>query len=40
MSVSVCVCLSVRDHYPRNYTRPSFTKFCVNFTYGRGSVFL
>ena len=46
MSVSVCVyvclclceCLSVRDHF-FGITRPTFTKFFVHITFGRGSVF-
>ena len=37
MSVSVCVCLSVRDHIFRT-TRPIFTSFFVHVTCGRGSV--
>jgi len=37
MSVSVCVCLSVRDHI-FGTTRPIFTKFFVRVTYRRGSV--
>ena len=36
MNVSVCVCLSVRDHI-FGTTRPIFTKFFVHVTYGRGS---
>ena len=41
MSVSVCLCVSVRDHIFRITTsRPIFTKFFVHVTYGRGSVLL
>jgi len=41
MTVSVCVsvCVSVREHISGN-TRPIFTNFFVNVTYGRGSVLL
>ena len=40
MSVSVCVCVFVRDHISGT-TRPIFTKLSVHdVTYGRGSVFL
>ena len=39
MSVSVCVCLSVRDHISGT-TRPVFTKFLMHVTHGRGSVLL
>ena len=39
VSVSACVCLSVRDHV-FGTTRPIFTKFSVLVTYGCGSVFL
>ena len=39
MSVSVCVCLSVRDHI-FGTTRPIFSEFLVHVTYGRGSVLL
>jgi len=39
MSVSVCVCLSPRDHIlGTTRTRPIFTKFFTRVTYGRGSV--
>jgi len=38
MSVSLCV--SVRDHIIFGTTRPIFTNFFVNVTYGRGSVLL
>jgi len=34
----VCVCSSVRDHIVGT-TRPTFTKFFVHVTHGRGSVF-
>jgi len=37
MSVSVCMCVFVRDHIFRS-TRPMFTKFFVHVTYSRGSV--
>jgi len=37
MSMSVCLCLSVRDHI-FGTTRPIFTKFSVRVTYGRDSV--
>jgi len=37
VSVSVCVCLSVREHI-FGTARPIFTKFFVHATYGRGSV--
>jgi len=37
MSVSVCVCLSVRDRIFRT-ARPIFTKFFAHVNYGRGSV--
>jgi len=43
VSVSVCVCLSaclsVREHISGT-TRPIFSNFFVNVTYGRGSVLL
>ena len=39
MSVSVCVCLFVRD-YISVTTRPIFAKFFVHVTFGRGSAFL
>jgi len=39
VSVSACVCLSVRDHV-FGTTRPIFTKFSVLVTYGCGSVLL
>jgi len=39
VSVSVCVCLSVRDHI-FGTTRPIFTKFFVLVINGRGSVLL
>jgi len=39
MSVSVCVCLSVRDDI-FGTARPIFTKFFMRVTYGRGSVLL
>ena len=39
MSVSVCVCLSVRDHISGT-TRPVFTKFLMHVTHGRGLVLL
>jgi len=38
MSVSVCVCLSVRDHI-FGIACPIFPKFFVHITYGRGSIF-
>jgi len=37
--MSVCVCLSVRDHI-FGTTRPIFSKFFVLVIYGRGSVLL
>ena len=37
--LSVCVCLSVRDHILRT-TRPIFTEIFWRVTYGRGSVLL
>ena len=37
MTVSVCVCLSVREHISGT-TRPIFTKLCVHVVYGRSSV--
>jgi len=40
MTVSVCLCLSVREHISGN-ARPIFTKFlCMFAMYGRGSVLL
>jgi len=39
MSVSVCVCLSVRDHIFRT-ARLIFIKVFAYVTYGRGSVLL
>jgi len=39
LSVSVCVCLCVRDHI-FGTTRPIFTKFFVHVAYGCGSVLL
>jgi len=39
LCVSVCVCLSVRDH-SFGPTRAIFTKLFVHVTYGRGSVLL
>jgi len=35
--LSVCVCLSARDHI-FGTTRPIFTEFLAHVTYGRGSV--
>ena len=40
MSVSVCVCLSVRGDHMFGTTRLIFTKFLVHVTDGRGSVLL
>ena len=37
--LSVCLCLSVRDHISAT-ARPIFSKFFVHVTYGRGSVLL
>ena len=37
--MSVCVCLSVHDHFSGT-TRPLFAKFFVHVAYGRGSVLL
>jgi len=37
--VSVCVCLSVRDHLVGT-KRPIFANFFAHVTYGRGSVLL
>jgi len=39
MSVSVCVCLSVRDHI-FGTRRPIFTNFLCMLTCGRGSILL
>jgi len=39
MTVSVCVCLSAREHISGT-TRPIFTKLCVHVVYGRSSVLL
>jgi len=39
MCVCMCVCLSIRDHI-FGTTRPSFNKFFVHVTGGRGSVLL
>jgi len=39
MSVSVCLCVSVRGHI-FGTTRPIFTNFLAHVTYGRGSVLL
>ena len=41
MSVSVCLCVSVRDRiFETKLTRPIFTIFCVHVFYGCGSVLL
>ena len=39
LSVCLCVCSSISDHI-FGTTRPIFTKFFANVTYGRGSVLL
>jgi len=39
LSMSVCVCLSVRE-YISGTTRAIFTKFRLHVAYGRGSVLL